>query len=63
MSILCTNNVVHQLDTTTWEAITLRDDFEARMIVQLVYRLSLHTPVLLFTTHKEIYDKVTNDFT
>lgn len=61
MSILCIACPFSELDTTTWEAMLLREDFEARIIVQCIRNLSVCTPIHIFRTHKEIYNKVVDD--
>ena len=61
MHLICTANPFSELDTTTWEAISLRDDFEARVIQQCIRKLSVFYPYPLAQTQKEIYEKVVND--
>ncbi len=61
MSLICIANPLSELDTTTWEAITLRDDFEAKVIRQCIRKLGIWTPIHISMTQKEIYERVVGD--
>ncbi len=63
MHLICTAQPFSELDTTTWEAILLREDFEAKVICQCIRNLSVCTPIHIFRTHKEIYNRVVDDIT
>ncbi len=63
MSLICIANPLSELDTITWEAITLRDDFEAKVIQQCIRKLSVYTPLSIFITQKEIYERIVDGIT
>ena len=61
MRFICTAHPFSELDTITWEAISLRDDFEAKVIYQCIQKISLFCPLSLFRTQKEIYERIVDD--
>ena len=63
MSILCIAAPFSELDTITWEAILLRDDFEAKVIRKCIRKLGMYMPLSIFITQKEIYERVISDIT